>query len=401
MSSPHESSEERSPKRQRRSYSPASPPAETQTKAGIVQQPQTPPPSVRMSPSWTSQPQQGSRNGGVPTPPSTAGFQSQVMVRGASSEGGGVDSEMQTSNGGSVKRSEDGDGDEEMRDTPRGGDVEGDMDGDVSMAEEDAEHRRSDHEREEGEEAGSIAPLPDAGQNALYKLSTQPIPPPAPTITANLFPLYNLTPLQTSVARRDPVTGEKINILRKTYAGKVKALGLEGRNKATVIKRDLQELLNPVFDLEIEDGRTVFQFERGQPLLGEKGAEDEMLGMLDKALDLKPGRLPRGEHELWRSSLGLDEQAPAAVAPVVKPVPATKTFLSKTAPGAGMRNSAPASPRGAFGAVRPERAGKKRRYDESSYEGYDEDGYSTGGLDDAGRRGSGSGKRQKRKVSGF
>lgn len=228
------------------------------------------------------------------------------------------------------------------------------------------------------------------------------IPPPAPTITQNLLPLYNLTGLQTSVARRDPVTGEKINILRKTYAGKVKALGLDGRNKATVIKRDLQELLNPVFDIELEDGRTVFQFERGQPLLGQVEAEAEMLGLLDQALDLKPGRLPRGEHENWRSSLGLDEQAPVpAVAPVVKPAPATKTFLSKTAPGAGMRNSAPASPRGVFGAVRPERAGKKRRYDESSYEGYDEDGYSTGGLDDAGRRGSGSGKRQKRKVSGF
>ncbi|KAL9033478.1 MAG: hypothetical protein Q9214_007498, partial [Letrouitia sp. 1 TL-2023] len=44
--------------------------------------------------------------------------------------------------------------------------------------------------------------------------------------------LFNLQSLASSVARTDPVTGEKINKMRKSYEGKVKALGLAGRNRA-------------------------------------------------------------------------------------------------------------------------------------------------------------------------
>ena len=95
------------------------------------------------------------------------------MARGASSESGDAGSGQQTpaatENEGAGTR--DGDGDAEMSDTPQraeGGEV-----GDVSMA-ENAERRRSDHERQEGDGRGgedAESALPGVG--VLYKLSTE------------------------------------------------------------------------------------------------------------------------------------------------------------------------------------------------------------------------------------
>ena len=309
-------------------------------------------------------------------------------------------------------------------------------DGDVSMVEEDAEHRRSDHERQEAVE------LPRS--STLYKLSLerkcpQPniqvkmisarlkrnkhtaIPPTQPHPTQNLLHLYNLQRIQSSVARRDPHTGDKINKLRKSYEGKVKDLGLEGRNKASKGQAELEGLVDPGWDDDLGDGRTAWQDRMGDTMLGQHKA-DSMLGLLDTALDFKPGQLPGPEHSHWRGLLGLDESLPKPTPTTTTTgpnlttggpsKPPTSTLLSKTAPAtaaSASRNSAPASPRNHHD-TRPERAGKKRRYDESSYagyqEGYEDDGYSTGnGVDEAGRRssggaGGGGGKRQKRKVSG-
>jgi hypothetical protein len=170
-------------------------------------------------------------------------------------------------------------------------------------------------------------------------------------------------------------------------------------------------LVDPGWSTKLPDGRTWWQDQRGDALLQTEDDGELALSKLDAALGgMRPGQMPRAEHEQWKNSLGLDESPAILNAPAIKqpPVPATarpptaaSVFLAKTAPGAAIRSSAPASP--SRGAGRPERAGKKRRYDESSYEGYDQDdGYSTGGVDDTGgRRGSGGGKRQKRqKVSG-
>jgi len=144
------------------------------------------------------------------------------------------------------------------------------------------------------------------------------------------------------------------------------------------------------------------------------GGADELLGKLGAALSLAPGQLPKVEHEHWKGMLGLDEIKPMPVAlQATKPghhgdlaaaVAGMNPALARTAPNHAVRASAPASPHGGgngLGAgARPDRAGKRRRYDESSYEGYDDEGgYSTGGIDDTARRGS-VGKRQKRKVSG-
>ena len=167
--------------------------------------------------------------------------------------------------------------------------------------------------------------------------------------------------------------------------------------------------MDPNWDTPLEGGKTWWDNQMGETMLGQHNP-DKMLALLDSALDMRPGHMPKQEHEHWKGQLGLDESmantgkpTTNAAAPLA-PKTAASTFLSKTAPGAAMRSSAPASPRNLAG--RPERSGKKRRYDESSYagyqEGYEDDGYSTAGMDDAGgRRGSVSAsKRQKRKVSG-
>ena len=240
--------------------------------------------------------------------------------------------------------------------------------------------------------------------------------PSVPGPDVDLMSMYSLKPLQHSVARRDPVTGEKINPLRKSYTNKVKDLGLEGKVKATRSQNELWGVVNPEWDWVTENGQTQWQVQRGELMLGD-GDVENVLGMLDGALGgMKEGHLPKAEHEKWKSLLGLDETTTAATGPA-KPLPhptsyvplaqgsrigaPNPAFLTKTAPGAVVRNPAPASPRNANGpavVVRPDRAGKKRRYDESSYEGYEDDGYDTGGVDDSNRRGSGGGKRQKRKV---
>lgn len=218
-----------------------------------------------------------------------------------------------------------------------------------------------------------------------------------------MIDLYDLNRIQQSVARRDPVTGEKINKLRKSYESKVKNLGLEGRNKAVANPGILMGLVDPGWDQEIGDGRTLWQAqheEAGDPLTN-PNAQDDLFSKLDAALSMAPGTLPTKEHKDWHYQLGLDDAAVASGGrtPLGVAKPAAPSALAKTAPAIAARSSAPASPRNLAG--RPERQNKKRRYDDNSFEGYtgyDDDGYSTGGVDDMGRRRS-DGKRQKRIAS--
>ncbi|KAK5168327.1 uncharacterized protein LTR77_006896 [Saxophila tyrrhenica] len=345
----------------------ASPPADHT----MAHHPETPPLGTTQLPGLGMQHEGHSKSSSVrfPTPPSTASFHSHMMARGASSEGAGVESSDDQ--------------------TP-------------------TEHRRTDHEREGEETQQSTADSSLPAATTLYKLRTDPIPPSSVPGTANLLELYDLTTLQSTVARYDPVTGEKINRLRKHYAGKVKQLGLDGKNKPLKKELELQGLLDPAWSYEGSSGRTLWEEQRSEAFLEDEEDAELAMSKLELAFSgFKEGSLPKSEHEHWKTQLGLDEQVAAVPAAAAKqqPVPAvakapagTAAFLAKTAPA---RNSAPASPSRAQ--IRPERSGKKRRYDENSWEGYDDDGYSTGGLDDTGSRrgsaGGGGGKRVKRKVS--
>lgn len=182
--------------------------------------------------------------------------------------------------------------------------------------------------------------------------------------------------------RRDLVTGEKINKLRKSYEGKAKNLGLPGRNKPTTIPGELTGFL--------EWPSEMWADQRAEPI---KQTTDDVLAKLDRALAMAPGRLPTEEHNSWKSYLGIEDGPAAAAGKGTPSLAPTKNAAQMLKNNASMRASAPASPRAAI--ARPDRANKKRRYDDSSFEGYreEDDGYSTGGLDDM--RVSGSKKRKK------
>lgn len=120
-----------------------------------------------------------------------------------------------------------------------------------------------------------------------------------------------------------------------------------------------------------------------------------IMSKLGRALQMNPGRLPSDEHDKWKNLLSLEDNAKTTPSLAPSKNPAQQAMLKSQS--STMRASAPASPRMTHGA-RPDRPNKKRRYDENSYHGYndgygDDDGYSTGGLDD--KRSSASKKRRK------
>lgn len=203
-------------------------------------------------------------------------------------------------------------------------------------------------------------------------------PTSAPHPSQNLIALYGLDAFAATVARKDPVTGEKINKLRKSYEGKVKNQNLSGRNKPTDIPGELLGFM------EWPDEGWFDQRVYNREL--EKAATGPMMAKLEQALAMQPGRLPNAEHEKWKSVLGLDLEglAPARTPGLEPSKNVAQHVLQRNHP-TSMRASAPASPRGGVG--RPERANKKRRYDDTSFEGYsdgyhEDDGYATAGGDD-------------------
>lgn len=208
--------------------------------------------------------------------------------------------------------------------------------------------------------------------------------------------LYGLERIQASVARKD-AGGNKINKLRKSYEGKAKSLGLEGRIKAAKMDTPVEilgGLVDPGWDQVGGDGKTWWEGRWADLPLRDPDALEALLKKTESAFVMAPGRLPKREHDSWASMLGLDDAIAGRATPALPPTATRNPVLSKTAPSTVFRSSAPASPRDVAGALRPERTGKKRRYDESSYkgyqEGYDDDGYSTGGGSAGGH------KRQKR-----
>ena len=142
-------------------------------------------------------------------------------------------------------------------------------------------------------------------------------------------------------------------------------------------------------------------------------ATGPVLQKLDKAVAMRGGQLPKDEHEKWKAVLGFDEPVPAAPAVAVgktgAPLPRSASVAASAAQASfarsgqalptGVRASAPSSPRtGAGGAaIRPDRMGKKRRYDDASFEGYSESGLeSDGGVGVDGDRKSSLGKKRRR-----
>lgn len=204
------------------------------------------------------------------------------------------------------------------------------------------------------------------------------------------------------MARTDPVTGEKINKMRKSYEGKIKSFGLAGRNKA--VKHEPGKSAGLMELVQWPDEEWHNQKVVGKEV--EKGLGDALLAKLDRAMKMEPGPVPN--NEIWEDLLG-HEKAKQILAPA--DVPAKKSIPNPTntvRPNI-QSNTTNTIARAAGEVARPKRSGKKRRYDEDSFEGYgegyvDDDGdpggagYSSG--DGEGSRRGGSSKK-KRKMVGF
>ncbi|KAL5045265.1 hypothetical protein BDW71DRAFT_184586 [Aspergillus fruticulosus] len=208
-----------------------------------------------------------------------------------------------------------------------------------------------------------------------------------PDPSVDLISLYGLGPVAKSVARNDPVTGEKINRLRKSYEGKLKGLGLAGRNKA--VKHDpatpggLRQMT--MWPEEEWQNQKVFGKE-----IKVADMDSALYKLQMKAMKMEPGMVPNNDY--WEDVLGHDKPAKNTNAGEgVK-----KTHTSANAP------RAVSQPNGAPMRVEPEQSrpsrGRKRHYDDNSFVGYGE-GYADDDDDDGAiySNGEGGGKKKRKK----
>ena len=175
-----------------------------------------------------------------------------------------------------------------------------------------------------------------------------------PHVSKDLISLYGLKRIASTVARKDPMTGAKINKLRKSYEGKVKTLGLTGRNKPTSVPGELLGFM------EWPEEGWYDQRVYGKELERALEASGPVMQKVDKAFTFREGQLPKDEHEKWKATLGFDEPptssaTPAAAAASAKtgaPLPrsvsvagsAAQASFARSGQATGMRASAPSSP---------------------------------------------------------
>ncbi|TGJ83932.1 hypothetical protein E0Z10_g4833 [Xylaria hypoxylon] len=195
-------------------------------------------------------------------------------------------------------------------------------------------------------------------------------------MSEDLFEKFGLAGIAAEVARTKP-NGEK-NALRKTYKGQIKTLGLSGH--FDVVKKEPSAFMELLMTAE-EDWQN--RIVSGKDI--EKGFTPLHLSNLTKATTVARGQIPKG---LWDNSVLGDlappghaskktssDQVPRATAPSTPALSAT---------GATQKPSKSLAPQ----LDRARRLGKKRSYQESSFEGYgdgyddDTGGYSTGDGDD-------------------
>jgi Rox3 mediator complex subunit len=188
--------------------------------------------------------------------------------------------------------------------------------------------------------------------------------------------------------RADPVTGEKINRLRKSYEGKLKGLGLSGRNKA--VKNDggqsggLRHLMMwPEEEWQIQKvhGKEIKVAE----------AESALHKLQMRAMKMEPGPLPNSEY--WEDILGHEKQ-PKRDVEVGKRSVSTPNAIRPVQVNGGTAAAAAATVPERIRATR----GKKRHYDDNSFVGYGEgfvDDDDESGLYSNGEDRSGKKKRKK------
>ncbi|OQE96289.1 hypothetical protein PENNAL_c0001G01547 [Penicillium nalgiovense] len=208
-----------------------------------------------------------------------------------------------------------------------------------------------------------------------------------PDPSVDLVSLYGLGPIANSVARTDPVTGEKINRLRKSYEGKLKGLGLAGRNKPHKQEVGAPGSLRHMTLWPEEEWQN--QKVHGKAIKV-ADMDSALQNLQSRAMQMEPGPIPN--NDFWEDILGHEKAA--------KNPPSGDTGKKAAAPPSAGRSSTQshaATPQGQEAErPRPSR-GRKRHYDDNSFAGYGE-GF-VDDDDDPGfySNGEGTGKKKRKK----
>ncbi|KAK8038201.1 hypothetical protein PG994_014968 [Apiospora phragmitis] len=261
----------------------------------------------------------------------------------------------------------------------------GDSTQDIAMSDADSPHKRKRMPDDMGEPGHKKTHLEDPRRLGIedlhmdvgekYFLCRTPHSVSLPSVSEDLFEMFGLTGIAAEVARTKP-NGEK-NALRKTYKGHIKSLGVNGHfDKVEKDPYDqdgfMHMLLYPESEWHVHEvqGKEV-----------ERGFSDAVQTNLSRAMTMARTL----DKELWDSSV-LGDLAPSVV--TKKPKEGSKKATPIGSAG-GLSN---ASKLQVPQVNRVRRIGKKRSYQDSSFEGYgdgfpDDDqgaasGYSTGEGDD-------------------
>ncbi len=171
--------------------------------------------------------------------------------------------------------------------------------------------------------------------------------------------------------------------MRKSYEGKVKTLGLAGRNRA--VKHESGKVMGL-----LEMAQWPEEEWHNQKIAGKdvhKGLPSGTLAKLERAMLMQPGMVPSSPENDWEDLLGYEKVKPLPTITEQNPKRALHAEKLKAKPNGQINGvRAPVGKEQGAEIVRPKRAGKKRRYDEHSFEGYGE-----GFVDDDGDLVEGSG----------
>ena len=188
--------------------------------------------------------------------------------------------------------------------------------------------------------------------------------------------------------------------MRKSYEGKVKTLGLAGRNRAVKHDNDTSMGLLQMTQWPTEEWHN--QKVHGRDV--RNGLSQGTVEKLGKAMSMRPGEVPDTAQYNWEDVLGIDRTKPI---PTLDKQPKKPNGQDNSVKINGQINGvrAQSDRMPITEANRPKRTGKKRRYDDHSFEGYgegylDDEGDVLGDLggyssDDGSRRGGTLKKRRK------
>ncbi|OOF95725.1 hypothetical protein ASPCADRAFT_207067 [Aspergillus carbonarius ITEM 5010] len=288
-----------------------------------------------------------------------------------------------------------------------------------AAAMQQAEHRRTDHDRQPGGIESGVRDFAVSGSSDAMEIDSE-VPASSnyggpsleslqkdfssafhlcksshiatgPDPSLDLISLYGLGPVAKSVARMDPVTGEKINRLRKSYEGKLKGLGLAGRNKPVKNEPGAPGGLRHMTMWPEEEWQNQKVFGKEIKIAD---IDSALHNLQMRAMKMEPGTVPNNDY--WEDVLGHEKPSKHASAGDTgkKSVAPPPNGIRITQP-----NGTPAS------VSEPDRSrpsrGRKRHYDDNSFVGYGE-GYADDDDDGAfysNSEGIGKKKRKKDHVS--